>query len=108
MPDDATVDPRALRDLKSLLTAIDQRMSETFERGTKERLYFARTQVPRIVAGNGQPPRRVFRERFMPITAATQPELVEMIRTDLALNPRPTAPPPGADTSRRTLHDSIE
>ena len=44
IPDNAAVSQRALRDLNTLFTSVDQRMSEIFEEGAQKRLYVARTK----------------------------------------------------------------
>ena len=106
LPDEAHVSKRALRDLNSLFTAVDQQMSSIFERGVNERFYFARTSVPRIVENDGQVIHRV-RERFMPITAVTQTELVQLIREDLRPPPSQPGPPETAHASRAELRHAI-
>lgn len=107
IPESAPISQGALRDLNTLFTAIDQRMSEIFEHGIKERLYFARTKVPGMIAQQGQAPRRVVRERFMPITSANDAELVQWVRDGLARGTGPGTPPLDAGLSRRELRDAI-
>ena len=107
IPDDAAVSQQALRDLNTLFTAVDQRMSEIFEEGSQKRLYVARTRVPHIVSNDDETPRRVLRERFVPITSATQSELVQLVRDDLRPRPRQPEPPARAHENRVELSQAI-
>lgn len=107
LPDGALVSQRALRDLNTLFAAVDQRMSEIFEAGAQKRLYVARTTVPGI-APDDETPRGVLRDRFMPITSASQAELVQLIRDDLRPRPRQFELPEAARASRVEIRHAIE
>ncbi len=106
LPDEAHVSERALHDLNSLFTTVDQQLSSIFERGVNERLYFARIRVPRIVENDGRVIHQV-RDRFMPITTANQAELVQLIREDLRSRPRRLASADSAQASRAELSQAI-
>ncbi len=106
LPADKAVSQRALRDLDRVFKAVDRRLSELFERGVKERLYFARMTVPRIVENDGRMIHQI-RERFMPITSATQAELVSLIRNELRPPEQPMAAREGARASREDLRKAI-
>ena len=106
VPMDAELTQRTLRDLTTLLSGVDQRIAELFEQGARERLYFVRSRVPRLVDNDGQLIHRV-RERFMPITSPIQTDLMRLVREQLRPTPSVTEPPAGSHASRLELTEAI-
>jgi len=106
VPRTKPVSERALRDLTLLCNAVDEQMADLFEQGARERLYFVRTKVPRIVGNDGAMTHRV-RERFMPITSPIQTDLIRLVGEQLRPPLTAAPPPPGARASRLELRDAI-
>lgn len=106
LPPDSPVGDRALRDLNMLFDRIDHRVADIFDQGAREQLYFVRAKVPRIVGDDGQMAHRV-RERFMPITARVQTDLIRMVREQLRPPPIEVRASNDARTSRTELTDAI-
>jgi hypothetical protein len=97
---------RELRALAMLSDRVDARIAAILEQAARERLYFARARVPRIVDDDGRLPHQV-RERFVPITSPVQSELVQRVRQALRPAPAPGGAPPGARASRVELQEAI-
>jgi hypothetical protein len=81
-------------------------MTDLFDQGARERLYFVLTKVPRIVDNDRAMIHRV-RERFMPITTPIQTELMGLIRERLRPAPASRPSPPAARASRLELSEAI-
>jgi hypothetical protein len=103
---DAIGETNPLRHLDPLFTRIDDRISDIIEQGARERLYFLRVKLPRIV---DQPERliRPIRERYVPLNSADQTDLLDIVRSELRAPPTPPAAPSGAARSRGELIDAI-
>jgi hypothetical protein len=84
---------------------VDERLAEILEHGARERLYFVKAKVPRIV-NDGQVTHRV-RERFVPITSPVQTDLLRLARYQLRPSLKPPEPAPGARESRLELSEAI-
>ena len=93
-------EPKPLRHLDRLFTAINDRVSDIIEHGARERLYFLRVNLPRIV---DQPQHHIrpVRERYVPISSPVQTDLLDIVRSELRSPPTPPTPPPGAATESR-------
>jgi hypothetical protein len=103
---DADSETNPLRHFDPLFTRIDDRLSDIIEQGARERLYFLRVMLPRVV---DEPEHLIkpVRERYVPISSPVQTALLDIVRNQL--RPPPTAPIPlsGAARSRGNLHDAI-
>lgn len=99
-------EPKPLRHLDRLFARIDARVSDIIEQGTRERLYFLRVHLPRVV---DQTPTLIkpVRERYVPISSPVQTDLLDIVGTRLRPPPTPHALPPDAAKSRGELHDAI-
>jgi hypothetical protein len=106
VPMDIELPQRALHDFSTLLNAVDLRMSELFEQGAHQRLYFVRCKLPRVVDKDGQITHRV-RERFIPIASPVQTELIRLVHDQLRPPIATASPPPGARASRVELTEAI-
>ena len=106
LPSDAPLSQRALRDTCTLFRLIDERIADLFLQGARERLYFVRARVPRIVCDDGLITHRV-RERFAPITAPIQTDLIRLVRERLRPPPTAASSPSGASDSRLELSEAI-
>jgi hypothetical protein len=99
-------EPKLLRHLDRLFTGIDDRVSDIIEHGARERLYFLRVMLPRVV-DQPEPLIKPVRERYVPINSPIQTLLLEVVRAQLRPNPIPATPPASAATSREQFHDAI-
>ena len=106
LPRGNQISQRALRDLTILCHRVDERLADLFAQGAHERLYFVRTQLPRIDDLDGQITHRV-RERFTPIISPVQTDLVHLVRERLRPQPTPACPPPDARATRLELSEAI-
>ena len=100
-------DRSPLRHLDSLLDRVDDRLSEIIEHGANKRLYFLRVTLPRVI---DQPEGLIkpARQRYVPVTAPVQTDLLAVVQTRLRPPPpaRP-APSPRAANSRADLREAI-
>ncbi|KRA37903.1 MULTISPECIES: hypothetical protein [unclassified Nocardioides] len=96
-----------LRDLNKLFTRADARIASIIEQGAAERLYFVSVKVPRIVDGTGQLVSPV-RERYMPVSAAIDSDLLAITRYELRPPPISPTASEAARESRRELRESID
>ena len=96
-----------LRDLGKLFTRTDARLAAIIEQGVAERHYFVSAKVPRIVDGTGQLVSPV-RERYMPITAPVQTDVIAITRHDLRPQAVARTAPVDAHASRQELRESID
>lgn len=88
--------PQDLRMLNRAFAAVDLRMADIFQRGVRERLYFARVPVPGHTPNGAEPPARA-NQKFTPIHEMSPGSLAEMIRERL----RPPESPESRDTRGR-------
>lgn len=106
LPHDTTLGQRTVRDISTLFEAIDLRLADTFEHGSRERLYFVSTRLPRIVDNDGQAIHAV-RTRYLPITEPIHADLRRLVRDRLRPRTRQADTPSGAAVSRRELSEAI-
>ena len=99
--------PEPLRDLDKLFTRTDARVAAIIEQGVADRLYFVSVKVPRIVDSSGELVSPV-RERYVPITAPINTELLAIARNELRPPTVSSPPSEGARESRQELRESID
>jgi hypothetical protein len=99
--------PEPLRDLDKLFTRTDARVAAIMEQGVADRLYFVSVKVPRVVDSSGELVRPV-RERYAPVGAPVNTELLAIVRQELRPPPLASAALPGAHESRLELRESID
>ena len=104
---DEITTPEPLRDLDKLFTRADARVATIIEQGVADRLYFVSVKVPRIVDSSGELVSPV-RERYAPITAPINTDLLAIMRHELRPPPVVPAAPRGAALSRQELRESID
>jgi hypothetical protein len=104
IPPDTIVEPRILSGFQLLFSRVDNRISDVIEDGVERGAYFKRVTLPRLVDGGGQLVRPV-RERFVPVTTATEVEVVRTVRE--RLRPREPLPPPTPGPTRVELHSAL-
>ena len=104
---DEITSPEPLRDLDKLFTRTDARVAAIIEQGVADRLYFVSVKVPRIVDSSGELVSPV-RERYVPITAPINTDLLAITRNELRPPPVTPAAPAGAAESRQELRESID
>jgi hypothetical protein len=84
----------------------DARIAPTIEHGFHEKLYFVPVKAPRIaerpINGVYQP-----RRRWMPVTPATQTDLLPIVREELRPQPIRPAQPHGARASRQAYEAAL-
>ena len=105
---DEITTPEPLRDLDKLFTRVDARVAAIIEQGVADRLYFVSVKVPRIVDSSGELVSPV-RERYVPITAPINTDLLAITRHELRPPPVVAAAAPAAAAqSRQELRESID
>lgn len=104
---DEITSPAPLRDLDRLFTRTDARIAAIIEQGIAERLYFVSVKVPRIVDEADHLVNPV-RERYVPISAAINTNLLAVTRHELRPPPVTPPTPAGAHKSRHEFRQSIE
>lgn len=104
VPEDTLVEPRVLSGFQLLFNRIDTRIADVIEDGVAQGAYFRRVTLPRLVSGEGQLVRPV-RQRFVPITAATNLAVVETVREQL--RPKDIMPLAAPDPTRVDLHAAL-
>jgi len=97
---------RPLRHLDRLFAGVDDRVSDVFERGANERLYFLRVKLPRVV-DRSEGLIKPVRERYVPITSAVQTDLLAIVHTQLRPPTTRPAPQVGAARSRADFHEAV-
>ncbi|CUR54283.1 hypothetical protein [Nocardioides sp.] len=95
-----------LRHLDRLFLQVDERLCDIIEQGTRERLYVHRVRLPRVIHQSEGLIKSV-RERYVPITAPIQTDLVNVVKSQLRPPPAIATPPPAARSSRVELHEAI-
>jgi len=104
---DEVTRPEPLHDLDKLFTRTDARIAAIIEQGVADRLYFISVKVPRIVDASGELVSPV-RERYSPITAPINTDLLAITRHELRPPPVTPPAPAGAHESRHQLRESID
>jgi len=104
LPKDTIVEPRVLSGFQLLFNRVDARIADVIEDGVAQGAYFRRVTLPRLVSGEGRLVRPV-RERFVPITAATDLEVIKTVRKQL--RPKQVMPPVTPGPSRVDLHAAL-
>lgn len=104
LPEATIVEPRVLTGFQLLFNRIDTRIADVIEDGVAQGAYFRRVTLPRLVNGEGHLVRPV-RERFVPITAATDIAVIKTVRDQL--RPRQSLPSAGPGSSRVELHSAL-
>ena len=104
---DEVTSAEPLRDLDKLFTRTDARVAAIIEQGVADRLYFVSAKLPRIVDSSGELVSHV-RERYVPIMAPINTELLVIARHELRPPSRTPRAPIGALESRQELRESIE
>lgn len=104
---DEITTPEPLRDLDKLFTRADARVATIIEQGVADRLYFVSVKLPRIVDSSGELVSPV-RERYVPITAPINTELLALARVELRPPPVVPTAPAGARASREEFEAAIQ
>ena len=87
-----------------LFNRLDDRISDVIEDGVEHGAFFKRVTLPRLVGGAGQLVRPV-RERFVPVTSATDLAVVKTVRERLRPKDEPPMATPGP--TRVDLHSAL-
>jgi hypothetical protein len=103
--DDALA-PSQMSDLEKLFRHTDGRIATLIEQGASERLIFQRVLLPRLVDDSGHLVSPV-RERYVPIKADVNEDLLQIVRQDLLTPPPSPFVPPESETSRTSLRQAI-
>jgi hypothetical protein len=82
LPKDTIVEPRVLSGFQLLFNRLDDRIADVIENGVEHGAFFKRVTLPRLVGGGGQLVSPA-RERFVPITSATDLAVVKTVRERL-------------------------
>lgn len=104
IPSDTIVEPRVLAGFQLLFNRLDNRIADVIEVGVERGAYFKRVTLPRLVDGGGQLVSPV-RERFVPVTTATDLAVVSTVRE--RLRPRDPAPTATPGPTRVDLHSAL-
>lgn len=104
IPSTTIVEPRVLSGFQLLFDRLDSRIADVIEGGVDRGAFVKRVTLPRVVGGGGQLVAPV-RERFVPVTTATDLAVVRTVRGRL----RPQAPLPSATPgpTRVDLHSAL-
>jgi hypothetical protein len=104
---DEITTPEPLEDLDKLFFRTDARVAAIIEQGVADCLYFVTVKVPRIVDSTGELVSPV-RERYVPIAASINTELLATARNGLRPAPVVTGSSAGAHESRQQLLESLD
>ncbi|WP_244928555.1 hypothetical protein [Nocardioides sp. W7] len=104
LPKDTILEPRVLSGFQLLFHRLDDRIADVIEDGVERGAFFKRVTLPRIVGGGGQLVHPV-RERFVPITSATDLAVVKTVRERLRPKDDPPEATPGP--TRVDLHSAL-
>jgi hypothetical protein len=104
LPKDLIVEPRVLSGFQLLFNRLDDRIADFIEDGVEHGAFFKRVTLPRLVGGGGQLVRPV-RERFVPVTSATDLAVVKTVRERLRPKDEPPTATPGP--TRVDLHSAL-
>ncbi len=105
LPDDTIVEPRVLSGFQLLFNRLDNRIGDVIEDGVEHGAFFKRVTLPRLARGGGQLVRPV-RERFVPVTSATDLAVVKTVRKRLRPKTRRPRPPQDRPESTCTPRSS--
>ncbi len=103
LPEDTIVEPRVLSGFQLLFNRLDDRIADVIEDGVERGAFFKRVTLPRLVGGGGQLVRPV-RERFVPVTSATDLAVVKTVRSGCAPRTNRRWPPRDRRESTCTPH----
>lgn len=104
LPHDAIVEPRVLAGFDLLFNRLDRGVADVIDEGVSRGVFVQRTTMPRIDIAGGQLVQPV-RERFVPVTTATDLDVVHTART--RLRPTELTPDFGPGVSRGDLHEAL-
>lgn len=104
LPHDTIVEPRVLSGFQLLFNRLDNRIADIIEDGIEQGAFFKRVTLPRLVGGGGQLVHPV-RERFVPVTSATDLEVVTTARE--RLRPKDEVPMSVPGPTRVDLHSAL-
>lgn len=104
LPRHTIVEPRVLSGFQLLFNRLDNRIADVIEDGVEQGAFFKRVTLPRLVGGGGQLVRPV-RERFVPITSATDLAVVKTVRE--RLRPKDEVPMSAPGPTRVDLHSAL-
>lgn len=104
LPSDTVIEPRMLGGFRTLFRRLDTRITDVLEAGVERGAFVRRVTLPRLTTSDGRLVHPV-RERFVPVTRATDLEVIRTAREHL----RPPADPALAspDASRVDLHAAL-
>ncbi|GAB3862690.1 hypothetical protein GCM10028801_28690 [Nocardioides maradonensis] len=98
------IEPRMLGGFQALFQRLDARIADILETGVERGAFVQRVTVPRLVSGDGQLVAPV-RERFVPVSRATDLDVIRTTREHLRPRPAPQVVSPG--TSRADLASAL-
>jgi hypothetical protein len=101
---DTIVEPRVLSGFQLLFNRLDDRIADVIEDSVVRGAYFKRVTLPRLVDGGGHLVQPV-RERFVPVTSATDLDVVRTVRE--RLRPRQQLAPTTPGPTRVDLHSAL-
>lgn len=104
VPSGTIVEPRVLSGFQLLFDRFDHRIADVIEDGVERGALFKRVTLPRLVDGGGQLVHPV-RERFVPVTTATNLAVVRTVRE--RLRPREPLPATTPGPTRVELHSAL-
>jgi hypothetical protein len=104
IPPDTIVEPRILSGFQLLFNRLDNRIADVIEDGVQRGAFVKRVTLPRLVDGGGQLVHPV-RERFVPVTTATDLAVVRTVRE--RLRPREPLPSATPGPTRVELHSAL-
>lgn len=104
LPRDTIIEPRVLSGFQLLFDRLDHRIADVIDDGLERGAYFKRVTLPRLVDGGGQLVHPV-RERFVPVTTATDLPVVRTVRE--RLRPREPLPHTTPGPTRVELHSAL-
>jgi hypothetical protein len=104
IPPDTIVEPRVLSGFQLLFNRLDNRIADVIEDAVECGAFVMRVTLPRLVDGGGQLVHPV-RERFVPVTTATDLAVVRTVRE--RLRPREPVPSATPEPTRVDLHSAL-
>ena len=105
LPTNTIIEPRIISGFQLLFDRLDNRIADVIETGVKRGAYFQRVSLPRVLDGDGRLVHPV-RERFVPITTASDLPVIETVRKHL--RPTTNTPAPATpDATRVDLHSAL-
>jgi hypothetical protein len=104
LPSNTVIEPRMLGGFQTLFRRIDARIADVLEAGVERGAFVQRVTVPRLTSSAERLVHPV-RERFVPVSRATDLEVIRTAREHLRPSPDSHLPSPGA--SRVDLHAAL-